>query len=155
MIIRDDNGLELDKNDVLEYIKNRPPLLMIENALIYPGVKGTSIKILANEDWYFSCHFPGDPLFPGVLQLESMFNLAALTIKTMDDLKKETTNISRLSNVSFLAPIRPEESIKVYVEVTKPYKRGVAHFLGTISSEYKVLCNAEFVLSIPRKMVIV
>lgn len=135
----------LSREGVYEYIKNRPPILMIEDAYVKPGEFAYSEKRLSEEEWYFACHFPGNPMMPGVLQLESMFNVAALPIKLLDGNKEKTTNISSIKNVSFRKHILPGQMIRIDASVRK-FHRGVALMEGKITSEEEVCCDAEFVL---------
>ena len=77
-----DGSLKLEYEDILHYLKNRPPLLMIDSAVVKPGCSAFSNNYLRQDDWYFPCHFPGNPMMPGVLQLESVFQTAALARET-------------------------------------------------------------------------
>lgn len=149
--------LNLSEEDILSYIKNRPPMLMIDNAVVKPGRSSRSKRVFKEDEWFFKCHFPGNPLVPGVLQLEAMFNTAALAIKTLDGLKDKTSNISRIKNVSFNAPILPSDEIVISAEVVKEYRHGIAFFHAEISrvSDDAVLAKADFVLSIPDDMNII
>ena len=152
----DDGTIKMNKEDVYDHIRNRPPLLMIDNAVVKPGEYVVVHKHLHDEDWFFECHFPGEPLMPGVLQLESMFNASALAIKTLPGLKDKTTNISRVTEVAFYDQIHPEDNITIKVFVTKKYRRGIAGFHGEIvnDEETKVLAKADFILSIPEEMIV-
>ena len=135
----------LDHEAVLKYIRNRHPLLMVEDAYVVPGKQAYSERNLDEHEWFFECHFPGNPMVPGVLQLESMFNLAALAIKTLDGNKEKTTNISKVDNVHFKKHIRPGENIRVVVNVDK-FRRGLGFMHGIITSANELCCEASFVL---------
>lgn len=135
----------LSHDDIFEYIKNRPPLLMIDEAYVFPGEMAYAEKKLMEDAWYFECHFPGNPMMPGVLQLESMFNLAALPIKILEGNKDKTTNISAIRNVHYRKHILPGETIRIDVRIDK-YRRGLAFMNGRITSGEEVCCDAEFVL---------
>lgn len=140
-----DGIIYLAYDDVLTYIKNRPPLLMIDSAYVKPGELAYSEKILKENEWYFDCHFPGNPMMPGVLQLESMFNVAALPIKMLEGNQNKTTNISNVKNVHYRRHICPRETIRIDVNVNK-FRRGLAFMEGKITSGDEICCEAEFVL---------
>ena len=141
----DNELLYLSQQDIFEYLKNRPPLLMIEDAYVKPGEYAYSERVLDEDEWFFKCHFPGDPMMPGVLQLESMFNTAALPIKVLDGNKEKTTNISDVKNVRYRRHIRPGDKIRIEVKLNK-HRRGLAFMEGRITSENEMCCEAEFVL---------
>lgn len=140
-----DGYIFFDKNDILEYVKNRPPLLMIDEAYVKPGEEVYSEKTLTEDEWYFPCHFPGNPMMPGVLQLESMFNSAALIIKSIDGNKDKTTNISHISNVNYKKHIRPGERIRIAVKVNR-FRRGLGFMHGEITVNEEICCEADFIL---------
>ncbi len=149
-----DGSLKLEYEDILHYLKNRPPLLMIDSAVVKPGCSAFSNKYLRQDDWYFPCHFPGNPMMPGVLQLESVFQTAALAIKTLQGNQEKTTNISRIKYASYFKPILPEMFITIMAEVQR-YHRGVALMKGEICSEDVQHFSTEFILAIPEDMVLI
>ena len=135
----------MEQEDVLKCIKNRPPLLMIRDAYVKPGKCIYSERTVTEDEWFFPCHFPGDPMMPGVLQLESMFNLAALAVKVLDGNRDKTTNISKITNVQFKRHIRPGDTIKITVAVNK-FRRGLGFMHGEISCRDELCCEADFLL---------
>ena len=143
----DDGSLYLSKEDIFEYLKNRPPLLMIEEARVIAGKEAISERVLREDEWFFACHFPGNPMMPGVLQLEAIFNTAALAIKTLDTNKDKTTNIANVSNVKYKRHILPLEKITIKTYVEK-YRRGLAFMKGEIDSNGELCCEASFTLVI-------
>lgn len=145
MRILENGFVYLNEKDVFEYIKNRPPLLMINEAYVKPGEMAYTDRMLNDDEWFFACHFPGNPMMPGVLQLETIFNTAALPIKMLDGNKDKTTNISSVNNVHFRKHILPGESIRIEVQVRK-IRRGLAFMDGRIVSGNDLCCEAEFVL---------
>lgn len=135
----------LDENDIDAYLKNRPPFLFINSARVYPGKLSIMEKTLSPEEWFFPCHFPGNPMMPGVLQLETIFQTAAMAIKTIEGYRDKTTNIAQISSVKYKNHIRPGDTILVKAEV-KRFRRGLADFTATIECEGKVCCEASFLL---------
>ena len=141
----EDGWIYLDKSGVYEYIKNRPPMLFINDAYVRPGEAAYSIRCLLENEWYFPGHFPGNPMMPGIAQLESMFNTAALPIKLLEGYKSKTTNISQIQGTHFRRHIFPGDTIKVSVSVNK-FRRGIAQISGSITREDEICCEAEFLL---------
>ena len=149
-----DGSIHLEKEDILHHIKNRPPIFMLDSADVVPGISSISSKYLKEDEWYFACHFPGDPKMPGVLQLETMFQTSALAIKTLSGNREKTTNIARIKDVVYNDSILPGMTIDVKTQVLS-YKRGVAKIDGQIAVDGKIMCSAEYVLSIPEDMVFI
>ena len=77
--------LKLDKDGICEYQKNRDPYLMIDYATkIVPGVSAEGYKDLKDDEWFFKVHWENDPNMPGMLQIESLVQMSALSILTLD-----------------------------------------------------------------------
>lgn len=147
-----DNTYYLDKEDIYTYLKNRPPMLFIEEVYIEPGKRAYTTKILEKDEWYFACHFPGMPMMPGVLQLETLFQTSAMAIKVLEGYKDKTTNIAQINNVKYRKQILPEMEIKVNTEVLR-FRRGLATIKGEILVEDEVCCEAEYVLVVLDDMI--
>lgn len=137
--------LYLSLEDIFHYIKNRPPLLMIKEAYIKPGENVHSNVKTSGDEWFFECHFPGNPMIPGVLQLEMIFNASALAIKTLDGYQNKLTNIAKINDVIFKRQIVPKEEIEVFARVIK-FRRGIAQMEGSLLVGNKLCCKAEFTL---------
>ena len=76
--------LVLDKNQILDYQQNRDPYLMIDYASeVIPGESAKGYKNLIKDEWFFKVHWPKDPNMPGMLQIEAMVQLSALSILTL------------------------------------------------------------------------
>ena len=69
-------AIKLDHSQILEYQKNRFPYLMIYMATeVVPGESAKGFKSLTSNDWFFKCHFSKDPVMPGCLGLDAMWQL--------------------------------------------------------------------------------
>jgi 3-hydroxyacyl-[acyl-carrier-protein] dehydratase len=141
----DENKYYLDTDDIYTYLKNRPPMLMIDDVYVEPGVRAYTSKVLGEDEWYFQCHFPGNPMMPGVLQLESLFNTAAMPIKLLDGYRDKTTNVVQINGVKYKRHILPSDKINICTEILK-FRRGIANVKGTIQAAGEMCCEAEFVL---------
>lgn len=137
--------LLLNKDDIYAYLKNRPPLLLIDSAKVLPGKSSVTERVMYPEEWFFPCHFPGNPMMPGVLQLETVFQTAAMAIKTLNGYQNKTTNIAQINSVKYKNHIRPQDKIIVETEVIR-FRRGLANIDAKITTNGKVCCEANFLL---------
>lgn len=141
----DEKTYYLDQQDIYEFLKNRPPILMIDEVYVQPGVTAYTSKTWDEGVWFFACHFPGNPMMPGVLQLESLFNTAAMPIKLLEGNRHKTTNVAQISSAKFKRHILPGEKLDISAEIIK-FRRGLATVKGKIMVADEVCCEAEFVL---------
>ena len=80
--------LILDKKKILDYQQNRDPYLMIDYAEeVIPGVSSKGYKDFTNKEWFFKVHWPEDPNVPGMLQIESLVQMASLSILTLPNVE--------------------------------------------------------------------
>ena len=92
--------MRLNTKEIHEYQQNRYPYLLVDVAdEVVPGVSAKGYKNLSINDWFFDCHFPGDPNMPGMLQIEAMVQLCALSILTLDGNKGKVAYLSSASNL--------------------------------------------------------
>lgn len=142
-------SLYLDNNKILAFQQNRYPYLMIDIAEnVVPGKSAIGYKNLTSNDWFFRCHFPGDPNMPGLLQIEAIVQIAALTILTLPGNKGKVMYLSKLLNSKFKKKVLIGDKLYLHAEL-KSYKRGIAKFYGKgIVNDHKV-CDAEFELVLP------
>ena len=81
-------AIQLNHSEILEYQKNRFPYLMIDMATeVIPGESAKGFKNLTSNDWFFECHFEGDPNMPGMLQVEALVQMSALSVLTLPENK--------------------------------------------------------------------
>lgn len=69
----------LDAKAILDFLPHRYPFLLVDRVLeLVPNEKIVAIKNVTWNEPYFTGHFPGDPVMPGVLQIEALAQAAAI-----------------------------------------------------------------------------
>ena len=107
-------------NEINERIKQRPPFQMIDRVVeIEPNVSATGIKCVSVNEPYFVGHFPGSPIMPGVLIIESCAQLCSLVFEADGT---DTDNIYVLLKVDgfkFIKAVIPGDVLNINVTKTK------------------------------------
>jgi len=137
--------MKLNKDQILEYQKNREPYLMIDYVTdIKPGNYANGYKELKETEWFFKVHWKDDPNMPGMLQIEAMTQLAALSILTLPGNKGKVMYLSSANNLKFIKKVTPNEIFKIETKILN-YKRGLATCEGVGKVENQIVSKAKFV----------
>ena len=144
----DNNYLTLNKSQILEYQKNRPPYLMIDKATeVIPGLSAKGFKNLNEDEWFFKVHWEGDPNMPGMLQIEALVQMSALSILTLPGNKGKVMYLVNANNLKFFKKVLPGS--KYIIEtIIKSYKRGIALCEGKAYINKELVSKAEFSLAL-------
>ena len=139
----------LDKQGIYEYQQNREPYLLIDYASeIIPGVSAKGYKDLKNDEWFFKVHWPSDPNMPGMLQIEALVQMCALSILSLPDNKGKVVYLTSANNIKFIKKIIPNSRLYIETKI-KSFKRGLAICEGVGLVEKNLVCKAEFNLILP------
>lgn len=142
-------SLKLDKKGIQEYQRNRHPYLMIDFAEeVIPGVSAKGYKNLTKDDWFFECHWPGDPNMPGMLQIEALVQMCALTVLTLPGNKGKVVYLTSANNIKFLRKIVSGDRLDIETRLLS-WKRGVGSCSGTGSVNGEIACRADFTIVMP------
>ncbi len=146
-----DNLNRIEIEEILELLPHRYPFLLLDRVTDY--TLGESIEAYKNISFNEPCftgHFPGKPIFPGVLILEAMAQAAGVlgfkTVGNSDDLYL----YAGIDNARFKRPVVPGDRLDLSVKLLKE-KRGIWKFQGVASVEGQAACTAEFMCAM-RKM---
>ncbi|MAI64432.1 MAG: 3-hydroxyacyl-[acyl-carrier-protein] dehydratase FabZ [Alteromonas sp.] len=136
------NTIEIQ--EIMALLPHRYPFLLVDRVTDY--VLGESIKAYKNitiNEPCFTGHFPGQPIFPGVLILEAMAQAAGvLGFKTMG--KNDSLYLyAGIDNARFKHPVVPGDKLEFDVALVKE-RRGIWKFKGTATVEGDLVCSAEF-----------
>ena len=144
--------MKLDKEKILEYQKNKPPYLMIDFAdKVIPGKSAKGYKDFKEDEWFFKVHWPRDPNVPGMLQIEALVQMSALSILSLPGNKGKVMYLTSANNIKFIKKIIPNKRLYIETKV-KSYKRGLAICEGLGLIEKQIACKAEFNLILPEEI---
>tara|TARA_B100000749_G_C18370967_1_gene441713 strand:- start:285 stop:743 length:459 start_codon:yes stop_codon:yes gene_type:complete len=144
--------MKLNKEQILEYQQNRPPYLMIDFAEeVVPGKSAKGYKDFKEDEWFFKVHWPRDPNVPGMLQIEALVQMSALSILSLPGNKGKVMYLTSANNIKFIKKIIPNKRLYIETKV-KSFKRGLAICEGLGLIEQQIACKAEFNLILPEEI---
>lgn len=136
------DGAVLDVDEVMSLLPHRYPFLMVDRVTLIEGNRIVGVKNVSINEPVFQGHFPGHPIFPGVLQLEAVAQVAGiLMMKRAENLNK-LAYFMAADTVKWRKPVRPGDTLVVDVEITKARGK-IARAQGTCRVDGEVVSEAE------------
>ena len=129
--------------DIIKILPHRYPFILIDRIdEVKPGEFVNAIKNVTINEPYFQGHFPGQPVMPGVLSLESIAQTTAfLMLYELDDPLKKNMFISGVDGVRFRRVIVPGDQLDINIQL-KSKKLTLYKFEGTIKIDNQLAVQA-------------
>ena len=141
--------MKLDKKQILEYQQNRPPYLMNDFAdEVIPGKSARGYKDLKEDECFFKVHWHKDPNMPGMLQIEALVQMCALSLLTMNGNKGKLVYLISADKIKIKKKIIPNDRLIIDTKINS-YNRGIAKCQGEGKVNEKIACSAEFTVALP------
>lgn len=106
--------------EIMETIPHRFPFLFVDKVeIIEEGLKGIGYKNVSINESHFQGHYPGAPVMPGVLLVETMAQIGAVILLSHEDFKGKIPYFAGINKFRFKKKIIPGDCLKIEVEITK------------------------------------
>lgn len=130
-----------DIQGILNIAPHRYPFLMIDRVISQEGGKAVGVKNVTYNEPCFTGHFPGKPIFPGVLTLEAIAQLGGLAILSRPENKGKLAYFTGADEVSWRRLVVPGDQIRIETELLKE-RRGLCIVKGVATVEGELCCEA-------------
>jgi 3-hydroxyacyl-[acyl-carrier-protein] dehydratase len=112
--------LSFDIVEIMKMLPHRYPFLLVDRITeCEPGVSSKGYKNLTVNETFFQGHFPGNPIFPGVLQIEAMAQTAAPILLTLPEYRGKLALFAGLDKVKFRNIVRPGDRFDMDMKLIK------------------------------------
>ena len=135
----------LGPKEIEAILPHRYPFLLVDRILeLELGKRVVGIKNVTVNEPFFVGHFPGHPIMPGVLILESLAQVGGvLLMRSLDaNAEKKVIYFTGIDHARFRKPVVPGDQIRIEVELVQ-LRRQVCRMKGTASVDGKLAAEAE------------
>jgi UDP-3-O-[3-hydroxymyristoyl] N-acetylglucosamine deacetylase/3-hydroxyacyl-[acyl-carrier-protein] dehydratase len=108
-----------DIRRVLDLLPHRYPFVMIDRVVEMKDSELSAIKNVTINEPFFQGHYPGNPVMPGVLQIEAMAQAAGIMLLRQTNMDGKTALFMSCDKVKWRKPVRPGDQLLVKVKMTK------------------------------------
>ena len=142
----------MDINEISKILPHRYPFLLIDKIIEFePDISAHAIKCVTINEPFFQGHFPGIPIMPGVLIVESMAQLGGILLfKTIPDRDMKLVFFAGIENARFRRPVRPGDQLRLEMNLLQNKKR-LGKLKGEAFVEDKRVAEAEILFSLVDK----
>jgi beta-hydroxyacyl-ACP dehydratase FabZ len=115
----------LQANEILKILPHRYPFMLVDRIIEQDTENGriVGLKNLTFNELFFQGHFPGNPVMPGVLQLEAMAQVAGVMLNSREGNEGKTAYFMSMNKVKFRRMVIPGDQLRIEIEVTRMRSR--------------------------------
>jgi UDP-3-O-[3-hydroxymyristoyl] N-acetylglucosamine deacetylase/3-hydroxyacyl-[acyl-carrier-protein] dehydratase len=142
----------LDINQISRLLPHRYPFLLVDRILEITDNSITGVKNVTMNEPFFQGHFPGNPVMPGVLQIEAMAQVGGIfALNSVENPEEYTTYFMKIDNVRFKQKVLPGDTVLFFLELISPIRRGLVHMRGRGFVRGQLVSEAEMLAQVAKQ----
>ncbi len=135
----------MDINGLLDIMPHRYPFLLIDRIIdVVPDKHVTALKNVTINEPFFQGHFPGHPIMPGVLIIESLAQAGGvLLLNALDDPQSKVVYFMSIDKVKFRKPVLPGDQLRIEIDMHS-FRHSICKMSGKAFVDDRLVTSAEF-----------
>ncbi|MCW3102861.1 MAG: UDP-3-O-[3-hydroxymyristoyl] N-acetylglucosamine deacetylase [Bacteroidetes bacterium] len=130
-------------NDITRMLPHRYPFLMVDKIMEMDSKGIVGVKNVTMNEPFFQGHFPDNPVFPGVMQIEAMAQVGGIfALSQVDTPELYSTYFMKIDGVKFKQKVLPGDTIVFRLSLESPIRRGLVNMRGVAYVNGKEVCEA-------------
>ena len=139
----------LDTNAVMAMLPHRFPFLLVDKIIEMGNDYVVGIKNISFTESCFQGHFPDNPVYPGVLQIEALAQTGGiLALSTVPDPENWDTYFLKIDSAKFKSKVLPGDTLILKMELLEPIRRGIVHMQGIAYVGNRIVSEADLTAQI-------
>ena len=132
-------------------LPHRHPFLFVDKIIELTDTIIVGVKNVTFNEWFFPGHFPGNPVMPGVLQIEALAQTGGILCINAMPKGEYDTYFLKIDNCKFKQMVKPGDTMLLKMELTSPIRRGICEMRGTVYVGGKVVTEADLVAQVVKR----
>ncbi|MDF2436823.1 MAG: UDP-3-0-acyl N-acetylglucosamine deacetylase [Bacteroidota bacterium] len=130
-------------NDIAKMLPHRYPFLMVDKIMEMDAQGIVGVKNVTMNEPFFQGHFPDNPVFPGVMQIEAMAQVGGIfALSQVDTPELYSTYFMKIDGVKFKQKVLPGDTVVFKLSLESPIRRGLVNMRGVAYVNGKEVCEA-------------
>lgn len=140
-----------DQQFIEKTLPHRYPFALVDKVIELTDTTIVGVKNVTFNEWYFQGHFPGNPVMPGVLQIEALAQCGGILAINLSGGGDYDTYFLKIDNCKFKHMVKPGDTLLLKMELIAPIRRGICEMKGTVYVGNKVTTEADLVAQIVKR----
>jgi UDP-3-O-[3-hydroxymyristoyl] N-acetylglucosamine deacetylase / 3-hydroxyacyl-[acyl-carrier-protein] dehydratase len=141
----------MDIQEIERTLPHRYPFLLVDKVMELTDKHVIAIKNVTYNEPFFTGHFPGNCVMPGVLQVEALAQAGGFLAIPRDSVDKFDTYFLKIESCKFKQKVVPGDTMILKMELLSPIRRGICEMKGTIYVGDKLVTEAVLVAQIVKQ----
>ena len=140
-----------DQQYIEKTLPHRFPFALVDKVIELSDTHIVGVKNVTFNEWFFQGHFPGNPIMPGVLQIEALAQAGGILAIHCLPPGDYDTYFLKIDNCKFKMKVVPGDTLLFKLELLGPIRRGICEMIGTVFVGNKVAAEATLMAQLVKR----